>query len=90
MEFSNATAVCHSQLSGHGTTVTSFGKPPNPQLFAGLGRTTDDFGSLQLLNRATCGRSRGALAIHVAAEVEERLVWSLQPCHRIYCERSPK
>lgn len=36
MEFSNATAVCHSQLNGHGPTITSFGKPPDPQLFAGL------------------------------------------------------
>lgn len=28
MESSNATVLCHGQLNGHGSTTTSFGKPP--------------------------------------------------------------
>jgi hypothetical protein len=40
MESSNATAVCHSPLHGHDPTTTSFGKPPDPQLFADLDEMT--------------------------------------------------
>jgi hypothetical protein len=36
MESSIATAVRHSPLHGHGPTITSFGKPPDPKLLSGL------------------------------------------------------
>lgn len=29
-ELLNATADCHSELNGHGPTITRFGKPPTP------------------------------------------------------------